>query len=161
MWSLSSRITISKCSKFETNSRDQPQAQVEQSSNEEPFYDYDDYDDSDGLNPQQQEYFADYLSRQQEQSAEVKQVEQEEQLQPIDQDTLTDEENELVADAADVAEATSTENENVEPPESEIPEQQDRVAQPTMPDQEVTQGKPQRNRQLPDYFRYIRFGSPY
>ena len=30
-----------------------------------------------------------------------------------------------------------------------------------MPDQEVTQGRPQRNRQPPDYLGYNRFGSPY
>ena len=129
------------------------------SSKEEPFYDYDDdYDDLDSLNPQQQEYFADYLCRQQEQSAQVKQVEQEEQLQLIDHDTSTDEENELFADAADVAEANTTENEDVEP---EMQEQPDLVAQPTMPDQEVTQKRPQRNRQPPDYLGYNWFGSPY
>ena len=76
---------------------------LSKSSKDEPSSDYDnDYDDSDGLNCQQLEYFADYLSRQQELSAQVKQVVQEEQLQPIDHDPPIDEENELVADAADV-----------------------------------------------------------
>ena len=106
--------------KTETNHK----PKLNKSSKEEPSYDYDDYDDyddSDGLNPQQQEYFADYLSRQQqEKSAQVEQAEQEEQLQPIDHDPPTDEENELVADKADVAEANTTENENLEPPEPEI-----------------------------------------
>ena len=64
---------------------------VNKSSKEDPSYDYDDdYNDSDGLNSHQQKYFADYLSRQQEQSAQVKQVEQEEQPQPIDHTTPTD-----------------------------------------------------------------------
>ena len=57
------------------------------------------------------------------------------ELQPIDHDTPTDEENELVGDAADVAEANATENEDVELPESEIREPPDPVAQPTVPDQ--------------------------
>ena len=95
------------------------------------------------------------MSKQQEQSAQVKQVEQEEQLQPIDYDTSTNEENELLV------EANTTENEDVEPPESKIQEQPEPVAQPTVPDQEVSQGRPQRNRHPPDYFRYNRFGSPY
>ena len=62
--------------KAETNHK----PKLSKSSKEEPFYDYDDYDDSDGLNPRQYEYFADHLSRQQEQSAQVKKVEKEEQL---------------------------------------------------------------------------------
>ena len=46
---------------------------LNKSSKEDPSYDYhDDFHDSDGLNPHQQKYFADYLSRQQEQSAQVK-----------------------------------------------------------------------------------------
>ena len=96
--------------KTETNHKHKPN----KSSKEYPSYDYhDDYNDSDGLNPHPQKYFADYLSRQQEQSAQVKQVEQEEQeeqSQAIDHNTPTDEENELVADAADVAEANTAEN---------------------------------------------------
>ena len=147
--------------KTETNHK----PKVNKSSKEDLSYDYDDdYNDSDGLNPHQQKYFADYLSRQQEQSAQVKQVEQEEHPQPIDHNTLTDEENELAADAADVAEANTAENEDVEPSGQEIQEiqeQPDSVAQPTTPDQEVIQGRPQRNRQPPDYLGYNRFGSPY
>ena len=111
--------------KTETNHK----PKLNKSNKDKPSYDYnDDYDDSDGLNPQQQEYFADYLSRQQEQSAQDKQAEQEEQLQPMDHDTLTDEENELVTDATDGAEANTIENEDVEPPEPEIQEQPDLVA---------------------------------
>ena len=144
--------------KTETNHK----PNVNKSSKEDPSYDYhDDYNDSDGLNPHQQKYFADYLSRQPEQSAQVKQVEQEDQPQAVDHNTPTDEENELVADAADVAEANTAENEDVEPSGPEIQEQPDSVAQPTMPDQEVIQGRPQRNCQLPDYLGYNRFGSPY
>ena len=66
----------------------------------------------------------------------MKQVEQEEQLQSIDHNTLTDEENELVADAVHVAEANTTENERGLEPERQ--EQPDLVAQPAMPDQELT-----------------------
>ena len=131
---------------------------LNKSSKQEPSYDY---DDSDGLNPQQQEYFADYLSRQQDQSAQVKQAEQEEQLQPIDHDTPTDEENELVGDTADVVEANTTENEDAEPPEPETQDQPYLVAKAIMPDQEIIQGRPQRNSQPPDYLGYNRFGSPY
>ena len=99
--------------KTETNHK----PNVNKSSKEDPSYDYhDDYNDSDGLNPHQQKYFADYLSRQQEQSAQVKQVEQEEQSQAIDHYTQTDKENELAADAADVAEANTAANEDVEKP---------------------------------------------
>ena len=129
---------------------------LNKSSKEEPFYDYDDdYDDSDGLNPQQQESFADYLSRQQEHSPQVKQAKQEKQLQPTDHDTPTDEENELVA------EANTTVNEDVEPPEPEIQDPPDLVAQPTMPDQKVMHGRPQRCCQPPDYLGYNRSDSPY
>ena len=113
--------------KQKTESKHKPK--LKKSSNEEPSYDYDDdYEDSDGLNSHKQEYFADCLSRQEEQSAQIK---QKEQLQHIDHDTPTDEENELVADAADVAEANTTENKDVEPPEPEIQEQLDLVAQST------------------------------
>ena len=108
---------------------------VNKARKENSSYDYhDDFHDSDGLNPHQQKYFADYLSRKTEQSAQVKQVEQEDQPQAIDHNTPTDEENELAADAADVAEANTEENEDVEPSGLEIQEQPDSVAEPSLPD---------------------------